>query len=109
MATPVPRGTVAEAIRTVAPLNHVRADITHGEAKDVVRAIFEVIAQFVLKGEVDDIVSMLPEGVRDLSLDRQLIAARSASVTRSPSWTMKISLPAPPDVTTEDYPASEPT
>ena len=50
-------------------LDHVRADITHGEAEDVVRAVFEVIAQFVSKGEVDDIVSILPEGLRDLRLE----------------------------------------
>lgn len=47
-------------------LDHVRADITHGEAEDVVRAVFEVIAQFISAGEIDDIFWMLPEGVRDL-------------------------------------------
>jgi uncharacterized protein (DUF2267 family) len=47
-------------------LDHVRADITQGDAEDVVRAVFEVIGQFISAGEIDDIVWMLPEGVRDL-------------------------------------------
>ena len=47
-------------------LDHVRADISDAEAEDVVRAVLQVMAHFVSEGEVDDIVSMLREGVRDL-------------------------------------------
>ena len=47
-------------------LDHVRADITQGDAEDIVRAVFGVIRHFVSEGEIDDIFWMLPEGVRDL-------------------------------------------
>ena len=47
-------------------LDHIRADISDAEAEDVVRAVLQVMAHFVSEGEVDDIVSMLREGVRDL-------------------------------------------
>lgn len=47
-------------------LDHVRNDITQGEPEAVVRAVFQVIHHLISEGEVDDIVWVLPEGVRDL-------------------------------------------
>lgn len=47
-------------------LDHIRADITQGDAEETARAVFQVIAHFVSEGEIEDIVWMLPEGVRGL-------------------------------------------
>jgi len=47
-------------------LDHIRDEISVGDAEDTARAVFEVISSLISAGEVEDIVWMLPEGVRDL-------------------------------------------
>jgi uncharacterized protein (DUF2267 family) len=47
-------------------LNHVHVDVPDGDAETIVRAVFGVLSARVSAGEIEDIVNMLPAGVREL-------------------------------------------
>jgi uncharacterized protein (DUF2267 family) len=51
-------------------LDHIRDEVTSGDAETTARAVFGVLAKRVSDGEIEDLVQMLPEGVRELWPDR---------------------------------------
>lgn len=47
-------------------LDHIHVDIPSGNAGEIVRAVFGVLAVRISAGEIEDVVNMLPAGVRAL-------------------------------------------
>ena len=47
-------------------LDHIHADIPDAQAEEIARAVFGVLNVRVSAGEIEDIVNMLPAGVRAL-------------------------------------------
>jgi len=47
-------------------LNHVHVDVPDGDAEAIVRAVFGVLSARISAGEIEDLVNMLPAGVREL-------------------------------------------
>jgi len=47
-------------------LGHVQVDVPGGDAEEIVRAVFGVLSARISDGEVEDLVNMLPAGVRAL-------------------------------------------
>ena len=47
-------------------LAHVRVDVPSGDPEEIVRAAFGVLSRRISAGEIEDVVNMLPAGVREL-------------------------------------------
>jgi uncharacterized protein (DUF2267 family) len=47
-------------------LDHIHVDIPSGDAEAIARAVFGVLSARISAGEIEDLVNMLPAGVRDL-------------------------------------------
>lgn len=47
-------------------LNHIHVDIPDGDAEAIARAVFGVLCARVSAGEIEDIVNMMPAGIRAL-------------------------------------------
>lgn len=47
-------------------LAHIHIDVPNGDAETIARAVFGVLCARVSAGEVEDLVNMLPAGVREL-------------------------------------------
>jgi uncharacterized protein (DUF2267 family) len=47
-------------------LDHIHVDVPDGDAEAIARAVFRVLNERISDGEVEDVVNMLPEGVREL-------------------------------------------
>lgn len=47
-------------------LDHIHVDVPGGDAEAMARAVFSVLCARVSAGEIEDLVNMLPAGVREL-------------------------------------------
>lgn len=47
-------------------LRHIHEDVPNGDAEAMARAVFGVLCARISAGEIEDIVNMLPAGVREL-------------------------------------------
>ena len=61
-----PAGTPLKERHKEQFLEHIKRDLPDQDPERVARAVFSVLAGYVTAGEIEDVVWMLPEGVREL-------------------------------------------